>query len=339
MLLTDRQNVILKNIVEIYIKTAEPVGSKMLLDCAKLKCSSATIRNEMAFLEKINFLEKTHTSSGRVPSEEGYRYYIENLIDTDEELNSKAEIDLEEIFSKKNQSTEEIIKETVDIISDLTNYTSIVLGSSSGLNKIKKIEGIKISNNEILMIIITDSGHVENKNIYFDDNTSMDKIIQVVDVLNKVLFNVELSKASSKLKNELNTNDLLNYLDFKEKLFDLFVKVFEAFSQDKYYVQGQYKLLEAPEFKNPENIKTIVKAVEGQRFLSLVSSHGDENRLTVTIGSENNIEFMENCTLITVPYYLKNGEVGKIAVVGPKRMNYKKVIPLLKFIADNINKL
>ena len=156
-MINERQSKILKLIVEEYIKTAKPISSKSLMD--ELNCSSATIRSEMNTLENIGYLEKTHISSGRVPSEKGYRYYVDNIMHP-KELTGEDVLTLQTIFSNKSLQLSDAIVKSMEIISDLTNYTSIVLGKSSNENRISKVEVVPINDSTIVAIVITDKGHV-----------------------------------------------------------------------------------------------------------------------------------------------------------------------------------
>ena len=161
-MLSERQNNILKMIIEEYIKTARPVGSKAI--CDTLDLSSATIRNEMASLEEVGYLEKTHTSSGRVPSEKGYRYYVDNLMKP-KELTGEDVLKLQTIFKNQSLQLNDAILKSMEIISEITSYTSLVLGSSSSENRLKKVEVVVVDTTNLIALVITDKGHVEHKNI------------------------------------------------------------------------------------------------------------------------------------------------------------------------------
>ena len=162
-----RQKELLKTIVEEYVKTARPVGSKAL--CKKFKCSSATIRNDMALLEELNYLEKTHISSGRIPSEEGYRYYVDNLMEP-KKISGEDMLKLQTIFNNKELELNDAISKSLEIISDITNYTSVILGKGASDNLLQKVEVIPVSGRQLVALLITNTGHVENKNIKLEEN-------------------------------------------------------------------------------------------------------------------------------------------------------------------------
>ena len=199
-MINKRQIELLKLIVEEYIKTARPIGSKAI--CEKLNCSSATIRNEMSFLEELGLLEKTHTSSGGIPSEKGYRYYVDNIMKP-KELTGEDVLKLQTVFHNKSLVLNDAVLKSMEIISDLTNYTSIVLGTSSKENRISKVEVVPIDEFNMVTIIITDKGHVEHKNIQIEEKISMKEIKQTVDLINKFIVGTPIDEVSSKLEFEV----------------------------------------------------------------------------------------------------------------------------------------
>ena len=183
-MLSERQTALLKLIVEDYIRTARPVSSKSLCDI--LDCSSATIRNEMSFLEDLGLLEKTHTSSGRVPSEKGYRYYVDHIM-VPKELSGEDMLKLQTIFRNQSLVLTDAITKSMEIVSELTNYTAVVLGSSSSENRLSRVEVVPLDELKMLAIIITDKGHVEHRNLVMDERVSPIEIKQTVDLINKLI--------------------------------------------------------------------------------------------------------------------------------------------------------
>ena len=173
-MLTNRQIVIFKTIVDEFTRTAEPVGSKTLMALLDFPCSSATIRNEMAALEAEGLLEKTHTSSGRIPSSAGYRFYVENLME--KELDEGVKNSLQKVFKERHYSLDEIVKKSCDILSDMTNLTSVVLGPDSKCQRLQHVQLIPISERSAVAIFVTDHGHTENKTFQFDEKVSVEDI-------------------------------------------------------------------------------------------------------------------------------------------------------------------
>ena len=183
-MLTKRQENILKLIVEHYVKLAKPISSNSI--CKKLKCSSATVRNEMAFLEEAGLLEKTHTSSGRIPSENGYRYYVDNLMEL-KKMNAEDMLKLQIIFHNNQLPLSDCITKSLQVISDMTSYATIVLGSSSHDNMLKQIEVVPIDDVSMIVIIVTDKGHVQHKEIKLE-GISLDDVKKTVGLINNLII-------------------------------------------------------------------------------------------------------------------------------------------------------
>ena len=244
-MLTERQENILKLITTEYIKSARPVGSNLI--CDELKCSSATVRNEMASLEDLGLLEKTHTSSGRVPSEKGYRYYVDHLMHP-KELNGEDMLKLQIIFNNNQLELNDTLSESLKLISDITNYTSIVLGGASHDNKLKEIRVIPIDTENLIVIVVTDTGHVENKKITLK-NVSLDEIKKTVDLINELITGTPIDEVSSKLEFEIKPI-IGRYVKEHEIVYNTFYQVFKDFSNKNINVVGRNNILKQPEFNN-----------------------------------------------------------------------------------------
>ncbi|MDD4069433.1 MAG: heat-inducible transcriptional repressor HrcA [Candidatus Izemoplasmatales bacterium] len=218
--MTKRQEIILKLIVDEYVKAAEPIGSKALSET--LNVSSATIRNEMGILEELGYIEKTHTSSGRIPSEKGYRYYIETIVkNLDEETDGFFEF--EEVFKNKEHERDEIIKEAINLLSQATNCTAISLGPNAYHSKVKKVQLVPISSHQALILVITNYGHVESKQITIQDEIDTEELIKVIDLLNEMLVDTPISKVSEKLHYEIQHSRIKELLKYRETIVDSFI--------------------------------------------------------------------------------------------------------------------
>ena len=329
-MLTERQNKILKLIIEDYIKTANPVGSSLI--CKVLNCSSATVRNEMAYLENIGYLEKTHTSSGRVPSEKGYRYYVDNLMEP-KKMTGEDVLKLQTIFDNKKLVLSDVITRSLDIVSEITNCTSLVLGSSSTENKLKQVEVVPYSDTSLIAIVITDKGHVEHKEINVDETVSPNEIKKVVELINKLLVGTALSEISSKLEFEIKPI-IGNFVKSHEALYQAFYNAFNEFSYKSHmHMAGRTKLLDYREFDSVAKVKEILNKFDDENMVKKIEA--DCNDINVYIGHENN--FDDDVSVIKTKYDI-NGEEGTIAIVGPKRMDYEKVVSLLNYIKQNIER-
>lgn len=329
-LLSERQNKILKLIVEEYIKTASPVGSSGL--CKELNCSSATIRNEMASLEEIGFLEKTHTSSGRVPSEKGYRYYVDTLMKP-KEMTGEDVLKLQRIFDNKQLVLSDAITKSMEIISEITNCTSVVLGASSSENKLKEVQVVPLDDKRVVAIVITDKGHVEHKELNVGDNVLPSEVKKVVELINKLLVGTPLDEVSSKLEFEIKPI-IGNYVKSHEALYQAFYNAFNEFSYKSHmHMAGRTKLLDYREFDNVAKVKEILNKFDDESMVKKIEA--DNNDISVYIGHENN--FDDDVSVIKTRYVV-NGEEGTIAIVGPKRMDYERVVTLLDFLKHNIER-
>jgi heat-inducible transcriptional repressor len=334
-LLTSRQKLILKAIVEAYVKDALPVGSKYLTQLPYLKFSSATLRYDMAILEELGFLEKTHTSSGRVPSELGYRYYVEHLVTRDSHVTESFPL-IDEIFIQNKLAKEQAIKEAISLLSDLTNYTAMAVGPNGSRNKIKRIDFVPVGDSEAVILIVTDQGHVQHQNITIPESADISNVKEVIKSLDELLRNRTIEEAKAILENTFAKQEIENYMTYQTQILDSFIRAFAKFAEDNFYLSGMTNVFEQPEFQNIKNIKSFVDMLDRRDILKLI---GDEESLSIRFGSDLRLVPMDNCTVISIPYRVSEHEHGTIAVVGPTRMEYNKVIPLVEYIASNLAKL
>ncbi len=335
-MLTERQKKILNMIVEEFVKTNEPVGSKLLAE--RLDLSSATLRNEMAQLETFGYLEKTHTSSGRIPSEQGYHFYVESILNEKIGSEEVREFNLiDNIFKNKDIERDEAIKTAVNLLSEITNYTAIALGPNAYSQKVKKIELIPIKGNQCLVLIITDLGYVENKQFNFSDEVNIDEVIKVIDIMNDVLYGTPITRVSDRLKYIVDNQAIQEFIKYRDTIIEAFIEAFTRFSESKYFLSGQNNILYQPEFHDIKKVREFLTLLEKKEIFKLIGV--DNEGISVRIGKENKIQALKDVTVITVPYEIRDGENGSISLVGPKRMEYAKVIPLVQYLAKNIEKL
>ncbi len=331
-MISKRQEDLLKVIVEDYIKTARPIGSKSI--CKRLNCSSATIRNEMAALEDLGLLEKTHTSSGRIPSEKGYRYYVDNIMKP-RELSGEDMLKLQTIFRNQSLVLTDTITKSMEIVSELTSYAAVVLGSSSSDNRVNRVEAVPLDTNHLIAVIITDKGHVEHKNMFIEDMVSINEIKKTVDLINKLVVGTPLDEVPSKLEFEIKPI-IAKYVEQHEVLYNAFYNAFSDFSNEvnaNIKLSGTSNILMQPEFDDTDKIREIISKFDNKEMISNIKA-SDEG-INIYIGSEN--EFDDDVTIIKTKYNI-DGEEGTIALIGPKRMEYDRVISLIDFIKKNIER-
>ena len=327
-MITNRQKDILKFIVEEYVKTVKPVSSNAI--CKKLNCSSATIRNEMVILEELGYLEKNHYASGRQPSELGYRYYVENLM-TPKDLTGEDMLKLQTIFHNNSLMLSDAIEKSLELVAEITNYTSVVLGKSSDENKLKKVEVISLDQYKVLTMLITDKGYVEYKNLYLPD-TDIEEVIKTVNLINKMIVGTPISEINEKL--EYNVKPVIaKYVKQHEMLYNAFYDAFSSFtnkSSDIHFA-GKNNFLKQPEFNNIEKVKELLAKFDDVETISEMEEQ--KNGINVYIGKET--ELSDDVSVIKTKYSY-NGEEGTIAIIGPKRMEYQRVVNLLNYIKENI---
>ena len=330
-MISERQERLLQLIIEDYIKTARPIGSKSL--CEILDCSSATIRNEMSYLEDMGLLEKTHTSSGRVPSEKGYRYYVDNIMKP-RELDKNDVLELETIFNNKSIVLSDAISKSMEIISSITNYTAVVLGSTSRLNKVTKVEVVPIDEENLIAIVITDKGHVEHKNVKLEEKVSIIEIKQTVDLINKLIVGVPINEVSDLLEHEIKPI-IGQYVKQHEVLYNAFYDAFSSFTNkaSDVHFSGKNNFLKQPEFSNIEKVREIVTKFDDIENVKSIESTSETNNIEIHIGSDSDLS--DEVSVIKTNYKV-NGEEGTIAIIGPKRMDYERVVTLLNYIKENI---
>ena len=324
----ERQKKLLKIIIEDYIKTAKPVGSNAIVK--KMKLSSATIRNLMIELENLGFLEKTHISSGRIPSEEGYKYYVNNLMEP-KKLTGEDILNLQTIFNNNKLEISDAITKSMEIISSLTNYTSIILGPQSKNNKLKQIEVVPLDNESAIAIIVTDKGHVEHKQMELFD-VSMKEISKIVELINKMLVGTPIDEVNIKLEFEIKPI-ISEYVIKYEQAYNAFYNVFSDFNtktSNKLLI-GKSNVLKQPEFNNVAKIKNLMEKFESDDLIKVIEEA--DNGIKIYIGEDSELD--NELSIIKTKYNI-NGEEGVIAIVGPKRMEYDRVVAILNYLKENI---
>ncbi len=329
-IMDERQERLLKEIVESYIKFVKPVGSKAL--CKKFKLSSATIRNEMAALEKLGYLEKNHVSSGRIPSERGYQYYVDNLMKP-KELNGEEMLKLQTIFHNQHLQVSDAINKCMEIIAEITNYTSVVLGKSSNDNTLQQVSIIPLDNNQIIALVCTNKGIVENKRFTIPENIYMAELVKTCEIINKMLIGTPINEVSQRLEFDVKpviSKTIKQY----ETVYEIFHDAFDDFTKNStnVFFSGKTNILKQPEYNNIDEIKRIVNKFEDESLVRKIEETGEG--VNVYIGEQS--EFDPNVTVVKSKYNI-NGEEGTIAIVGPKRMEYDKVVGLLEYINKELN--
>jgi len=332
-MLTERQRLILKAIVDDYIRSAEPVGSRSISKRDDIGYSPATIRNEMADLEELGFLEQPHTSAGRIPSTRGYRYYVDHLINKTE----TSEIDhsvIRSFVTDEMNRMEQVIQHAALVLSNLTNYTSILLGPELFTNALQHFGLIPLTDTTAVAIIVTNTGHVENRTIQLPQGLSMDQLQQVTNILNAKLAGVPLFHLKAKLYAEVG-QELERYVGHFEGLLNVIDDALKQGDEHRVFMSGATNMLIQPEFKDVDKVKTILDMLEETPTVMKLFSASPQG-IQVRIGSENDHIAITDCSLITATYALDGNVLGTIGILGPTRMEYEKVIRYLDLISKDV---
>ncbi len=333
-MLTDRQLLILQVIIDDFIQSAQPVGSRSLSKKDGISFSSATIRNEMADLEDLGFIEKTHSSSGRVPSEKGYRYYVDHLL-SPQSVSKQDKEEIKSIFAERIYELEKVVQKSAQILSDLTSYTSIVLGPEVNENRVKKLQIIPINRDTAVAIIVTDTGHVENRTITFPGSINPSEIEKMVNILNERLTGVPLIELNDKIYKEVATI-LKSHINNYDSLLNVLTGTFNLQSSERVYFGGKTNMLSQPEFNDIKKIRSLLTMIEQEKeFYELLRTN--QTGISIKIGRENRVSAMENCSLITATYTVGTEQLGSIAILGPTRMEYSRVVSLLSLLSTDLS--
>jgi len=325
-MLTNRQLQILQVIVDDFIMFAQPVGSRQISKKQGITFSPATIRNEMADLEELGFLEKTHTSSGRVPSEKGYRFYVDHLL-SPQGINSRDIQQIQSIFNDRLVEVEHIIRKSANILSELTSYTSILLGPDVQRHRVKRFSIVPLSSDTAVAIIVTNNGHVENRMFNLPPGFTASELEKMVNILNERLIGVSLEDLHTKLEAEV-----LAVLQQHVRSADDFIRSLVTAtmhnSESKIFYGGKTNMFNQPEFHDLNKVRMILDLMETNSQVQSLF-HPNESGIQIRIGSENKQLEMENCSVITTTYSIGEDQQGAIAIIGPTRMDYKRVVALL----------
>ncbi|WP_294562286.1 heat-inducible transcriptional repressor HrcA [uncultured Traorella sp.] len=334
MELTERQTKVFKTIVEEFTRTAEPVGSHTLMNLLDFHVSSATLRNEMAALEEMGLLEKTHTSSGRIPSSKGYRYYVDHLMV--KHIEPKMMNALQTIFDARNSSMEEVVRQSCDILSQMTNLTSVALGPDARYQSLQHITLIPLNEKSAVAIFVTNHGHTENKTFQFSESVSMNDLTTCCNLLNENLVGVPLNEVVDRMV-ELQPL-LAAKVQRHEMLFEAFVNAFVKFASDQVYFSGQSNMLYQPEFADIEKLKKMMSMLEDS---SLWRQIAEENTGTVVRIGKDNVKLLDtdDVSVVASKFKIHGDEEGQLMIVGPTRMPYNEVVALMEYISRRIEEM
>jgi heat-inducible transcriptional repressor len=334
MQMDERKRKILRAIVLDYIATAEPIGSRTIARKFDLGVSSATIRNEMADLEDLGFIEQPYTSAGRIPSDAGYRYFVDCLMDP-QALSEEDKETIERESTKQIHEIQEVISHTSKLLSELTNLTSIVLGPHKGKSTFGKMHFLPYQPGQVIMVIVKENGVVENHIIDVGENLTAEELQHVAGVFNQKMRGYSLGQVKRSLLHEiyseLSRQRLLidNALDMLRAILD------DQNEEERIYLGGTLNMLNQPEFRDLAKVKTLFRVFEENESLRKLL-HPHHEGLNVTIGGENMLKEFRDCSLISATYKVNGLTIGAVGVLGPTRMDYAKVIAIVDFMTRSL---
>ena len=334
--LDERKRKILKAIIQNYLETGEPVGSRTISKYTDLKLSSATIRNEMSDLEDLGYILQPHTSAGRIPSDLGYRLYVDQLMREKEQ--EVAEI--KELMIEKTDRMEKVLKQVVKILASNTNYATMITGPTYHQNKVKFIQLSRVSELQLLAIIVVEGNVVKNQIISINDPITEDDILKLNLLLNTQLNGLTLEEINlgiiTKLKEQAGI--------YSEVVSIVLDAVAEAISSEEVpvYTSGAKNIFRYPELADTSRASELISAFEEKRMLADMMKEIEEEEITgiqVYIGSESPISSMKDCSVVTASYDLGRGMKGTIGIIGPKRMDYENVVDNLKILKSQLDNI
>ena len=332
-MLDDRKKQVLQAVIEEYISTAEPVSSGTIVEKYDLGFSSATIRNDMAELENEGYLEKPHTSAGRIPSVKGYRFYVDELLNDEN-------ISLEEIQYIKTQletkvnEIEDLTKITTNTISDITHYATVAIGPNSNNNLIKDIKFILLGERMLMAVILTENGAIKETIIKYDEDISQNQ----VDGLNYTFNNKIRGKPLEKIDKPMEEYILSTMSDQVNVIKPIIQQMNKAIEEsDKIYLKGANNVFDFPEFKKIDTARNFLSILDTKEEMLEVLNSGFAKDINVYIGEENEKEELKDLSIVTFKHTVGGKDLGTIGIIGPKRMDYSKVISIMKYISKRLN--
>lgn len=336
MALDRRKLMILKAIIDDYIVTAVPIGSRTVSKKIDLDLSSATIRNEMYDLEEMGYLAQPHTSAGRVPSQKAYRYYVDQIIKNTSITKQEAQ-QLNSYFMQQLNEVEEVIAATARALSDTTNYTSLVLKPQLNKINIEHIQLVYIGHSRALLVIVTDAGIVKDTIIEVPESMDANMLFSVSQMLTNKLNGCSIAELKNRFASVVD-GEMVRHREFFKTLFDAIEEELAANEQDVVF-SGAKNILNYPEFNDIEKAKSFFKVLEKKDSLYKMLENAADLEFTVKIGNENEDEDFKDCSIVTATYKLGEKTIGSFGVIGPVRMNYNKVISVINYMGKSLSEI
>ncbi len=336
---SERNKGVLQLVISEYISSGEPVGSRTISKKYNIvDLSPATIRNVMADLEELEFLSQPHASAGRVPTNKGFRFYVDYILEM-KKLTRKEKENIKKKYQLQDLKDWDLIRETSRILSNLSHHTGIALAPKFAYTVFKHVEFIKLDGNQVLVIFISRSGRVEKRIVEIEEDLNQDELDKFTKYLNDTLSGLNLKEAKEKIKEELKKGKNI-YDKLVSRALKLSKKALNGDSEVEIYVEGKTNFLDYPEFSQIDRIKPLLEALEQKNILvKLLDKAMEDTGVKVFIGSETKFQEMEGCSVITSSYAKGSDILGTLGIIGPIRMNYFEIIPLVDYTAKLVSKM
>ena len=336
MELDERKIKILNAIIQTYLETGEPVGSRTISRFTDLKLSSATIRNEMSDLEEMGYILQPHTSAGRIPSDKGYRFYVDNLM----KIKSEEVVRQNEMMVQKVDKLEQVLKQVVKLLAANTNYASLITAPQSQKNKLKFIQLTRVNEEQILAVMMLEGNIIKNKILTVDEPVEEEEVVKLNLLLNTYLQGLSLQEINMELLQTMK-RQAQGHRKIISDLIDTIVEAIQEEDDTEIYTSGTTNLLKYPELADREKAGQLLYTLEEKQGLNelITAGENDENKhgIQVYIGSESPVQSMKDCSIVTATYELEEGVQGTIGIIGPKRMDYKKVVNNLETVMTQLD--
>ena len=334
--LNKRRNKILQVIVESYIETAQPVSSQSISQRLRSRISSATIRNAMHQLDELGLIWQPHTSAGRIPTDKGYRYYIDTLLEVGVLTHNEREL-MQSRYPSQNEAYEELLKEVLNLLSALSGYTTMAF--STGLKSIlfKKLELISVYSSKILVVLVSPEGSLKTAVVQLPYQVTQTELVKIARFLNEEFEGLRLDEIKAKLSARvLFTQDAFFHL--LKKATEILNAASEYFNKDILFIEGTSHIFEQPEFRDAQKVYGIFKVIEEKAPLLSILKEGLENEgVNVYIGRENDCVDIQECSLVVSSFKVQDSKLGAIGILGPRRMSYAKVISAVDYMSQMLS--
>ena len=338
MELDERKIKILNSIIQTYLITGEPVGSRTISKYTDLNLSSATIRNEMSDLEDLGYIVQPHTSAGRIPSDKGYRFYVDNLM-----KEKIAEVDeMKDVLIEKADKLDHLLKHVAKLLATNTNYATMISAPQYKRNNLKFIQLSRVEDNQLLVVVMLEGNVIKNRLIEVDERVSEDEVAKLNILINTFLQGLNLQEINMELIQRMKVQ-AEGYGQIIGHIIDAIAVVIQEEDDLEIYTSGTTNLLKYPELGDREKASELLYTMEEKKALSELivdqEDSGEENKnpIQIYIGSESPVSTMKDCSIVTATYELEEGVQGTIGIIGPKRMDYKKVVGNLQTMMNQLD--